>query len=220
VTSGVGVTRRNVLGVGASLVAGAVLPTATAGATTRDFGVRETFDALDRGYYGGNGRKGELNERRGALAWDEAYVLQAYVLMLETYRDTCYADKLVDHLDHVLATRDSVRGVSAFPGRSLPAWRCTSPYNVGEAVLSGDDGEPLVRLRCSGGSAEQVTVTVTRSTPDTFDLVARRATTTSASSPGVTEARPWDLTAGRAGAGPVAGPGRVGPDVPAAAPGP
>jgi hypothetical protein len=187
VLSGVGVSRRGILGVGAALLAGAAADPARA-AAGRDFTARATFDALDRGYRGGNGRKGDLNEERGALAWDEAYVLQAYVLMLEAHRDTYYADKLVDHIDHVLATRDSVRGVRAFPGRSMPVWRSTSPYNVGEAVLLGDDGRPVLRLRCAGGTAETVTVTVARPTPDTFDLDARR--TASAA-----QARPPDLTA-------------------------
>jgi hypothetical protein len=189
VLSGVGISRRGVLGVGAALVVGASSrPVGAAAVAGRDFTTRATFDALDRGYYGGNGRKGELNELRGALAWDEAYVLQAYVLMLEAHRDTYYADKLVDHIDHVLATRDSVRGVSAFPGRSMPVWRCTTPYNVGEAVLLGDDGRPVLRLRCAGGSAETVTVAVARPTPDGFDLDARRMVSSA-------QAGPSDLTA-------------------------
>lgn len=183
-----GVRRRTVLGAGAALAAGAAVPAVRAAAAGRDFASRATFDALDRGYFGGDGRKGELNERRGALAWDEAYVLQAYVLMLQTHRDTAYADKLVDHIDHVLATRDSVRRVTAFPGRSMPAWRCTTPYNVGEVVLPGDDGRPVLRLRCAGGSAETVAVTVTHATPGTFDLAARRLTTAA-------QARASDVTA-------------------------
>lgn len=176
------------LGAGAALLAAAVPGTAGAATSGRDFTARSTFDALDRGYHGGNGRKDALNETRGALAWDEAYVLQAYVLMLEAHRNTHYADKLVDHIDHVLATRDSVRGVHAFPGRSMPVWRSTAPYNVGETVLLGDDGRPLLRLRCAGGSAEAVTVTVTRTSPDTFDLDARRGATSA-------QDRPPELTA-------------------------
>jgi hypothetical protein len=165
-------TRRSLLAASGALLLppSAAVAASAPGTPRRDFAARATFDALDLAYNRGNGRKDRLNEERGALAWDESYVLQAYVMMLETYRDTRYADKLVDHIDHVLATRDSERRVSAYPGRSMPVWRAASPYNVGELTLTDDDGRPVLVLRTAAGTAETISATVTRTDPARFDV--------------------------------------------------
>ena len=65
---------------------------------------RALFDQLDR--KGGDWYKNSNNEA-GYLAFREAYVLQAYLLMYETYRDTCYLEKFIEHADSVLKQRDS-----------------------------------------------------------------------------------------------------------------
>lgn len=48
--------------------------------------------------------------------------------MREAYRDEYYLEKFIDHADHVLASRDSVRGVADWRGLSLPGWRAYWPY--------------------------------------------------------------------------------------------
>ena len=40
--------------------------------------------------------------------------------MYETYRDTCYLEKFIEHADSVLKQRDSERGVTDYRGLSLP----------------------------------------------------------------------------------------------------
>ncbi len=94
--------------------------------------LRVFFDQLDE--KGGEWYK-DANNELGHLAFREAYVLQSYLLMYETYRDTGYLDKFVDHADSVLKQRDSVRQVTDYRGLSLPAWRHTDPP---------DDSNPLI----------------------------------------------------------------------------
>ncbi|MFI6827147.1 hypothetical protein ACIBG5_08600 [Kribbella sp. NPDC050241] len=127
--------------------------------------------ALDLGFNNGNGRKDELNENRGAVGWGEAYVLQSYLLMWEAYRDLYYLDKTIDHADHMLATRDSVRGVTDWRGLSLPAWRIYWPYSAGGLALADVLGRPSLRLRTAWTFAESLGVTVSAGTnPGTFKI--------------------------------------------------
>ena len=96
---------------------------------------RALFDQLDQ--KGGDWYKNSNNEA-GYLAFREAYVMQSYLLMYETYRDTCYLEKFIDHADSVLKQRDSVRGVTDYRGLSLPAWRRTNePGTPNPLILDG-----------------------------------------------------------------------------------
>ena len=96
---------------------------------------RALFDQLDQ--KGGDWYKNYNNEA-GYLAFREAYVMQAYLLMYETYRDTCYLEKFIEHADSVLKQRDSVRGVTDYRGLSLPAWRRTNePGTPNPLILDG-----------------------------------------------------------------------------------
>lgn len=94
--------------------------------------LRAYFDQLDQ--RGGAWYK-NYNNDSGFLAFREAYVLQAYLLMYETYRDPYYLEKFVNHADSVLNQRDHARQVTDYRGLSLPAWRYTDPP---------DDSNPLV----------------------------------------------------------------------------
>lgn len=79
-----------------------------------------------------------FNNDAGYLAFREAYVLQSYLLMYETCRDTCYLEKFIDHADSVLKQRDSIRGVTDYRGLSLPAWRRTNePDDPNPLILAG-----------------------------------------------------------------------------------
>jgi hypothetical protein len=169
-------TRRRLLktaGVGAAALAtgGLVLPGRAAASEPAEWTTREKFDALDRGFNNGDGRKNDLNEDRAALGWGEAYVLQAYLLMYEAHHDPYYLDKAIDHIDHVLASRDSVRGVPDWRGQSLPAWRAGWPYSAGHLDLADAAGRPTLRLVSALAYAESATVALSAGTrPGTFRI--------------------------------------------------
>lgn len=137
---------------------------------------RAAFDELDLAFNDGHGYRDETNDKdssglSGKLAWGEAYVLQAYALMYEAHGDTHYLDKMVDHLDRVLANRDSERGVSDHAGHSHPAWRADDPYTVGYATLTDADGAPVFEIRSALAYADSCTVSVTPgSAPGLFSL--------------------------------------------------
>ncbi len=96
--------------------------------------LRAYFNQLDN--RGGDWNKNSNNDY-GFLAFREAYVLQSYLLMYETYQDTYYLDKFVDHADCVLKQRDNIRKVTDYRGLSLPAWRHTDPPNDSNPLILG-----------------------------------------------------------------------------------
>lgn len=96
--------------------------------------MRSFFDEMDR--KGGYWYK-DYNNESGYLAFREAHILQAYLIMFETYRDTCYLDKFVSHADSVLKQRDSLRQVTDYRGLSLPAWRRTEPPEKTNLLILG-----------------------------------------------------------------------------------
>ncbi|HLS14354.1 MAG TPA: hypothetical protein VK095_07545 [Beutenbergiaceae bacterium] len=141
------------------------LPTAHA-QPADDLISREYFDQLDLGLNNGNGNKEETNDKdssglSGKLAWGEAYVLEGYALMYQSTGDTHYLDKMVDHIDHVLANRDSERGVTDFSGASHPAWRASHHQTVGYATIRDTTGQPVFEVRSALAYADDTTVTVT-----------------------------------------------------------
>jgi len=147
---------------------------ASTGSTTTDYRTRAAFDQLDLGFNDGNGRKNDLNEDSGALGWGESYVLQAYLLMYETHRDPYYLHKAIDHIDHVLANRDSERGVTDWRGLSLPGWRLAHPYSCGELYLKDAEGREVLRLRSARAYSRLIEITVSEgSTPGTFRIYAK-----------------------------------------------
>lgn len=133
-----------------------------AAAAGYDYTARETFDLFDRTFHqsGAAGQPSDTNEA-GGLAWGQSYILAGFIRMYEAYRDTHYLDRLITNIDLVLAGRDSVRGVSDYRGRSLPAWRAGAPYTVGTVTLKGTDGTPLLEVRTSLTYADDAVATVT-----------------------------------------------------------
>lgn len=133
--------------------------------TGLDHITRDAFDQLDLSFNDGDGYKYETNDKdssglSGKLAWGEAYSLQAYALMYLTYRDTYYLDKMVDHIEHVLASRDSERGVTDHAGASHPAWRADHHYTVGYVTLPDTLGRPVFQVRTALAYADAASVTV------------------------------------------------------------
>jgi len=147
---------------------------ASAGAAATDYTTRAAFDSLDQGFNNGDGLKGATNESFGQLGWGESYVLQAYLLMFDAHGDTYYLDKAADHIDHVLANRDSVRRVADWRGLSLPGWRLGHPYACGELLLTDGSGTQILRLRSARAYSQLIEITVSEGTsPGTFRLYAK-----------------------------------------------
>lgn len=142
------------------------------------YNARSTFDYLNAEFRGrgpGKGQASDTNEQ-GGLAWTQAYWLQAYMLMYETYKDRQYLDFLVGNVEQILANRDSVRGVTDYRGLSLPAWRALDPYTVARATLAGSAGNPLLEVRTSVAGSNEATALASvsaGSVPATFTLTVK-----------------------------------------------
>jgi len=158
----------------AAAIAACAAPAANAAAAAppRDYSARTTFDALDRAWNDGRGNAGQTNDAPvyARLAWGESFILQAYLVMYETYHDPVYVATFVDQADRVLASRDSVRGVTDYLGRSLPAWRARDPYTVGTATLRDASGRPVLEVRSALAAADGARAVVTPAGGDRFTL--------------------------------------------------
>jgi hypothetical protein len=169
-------TRRRFLGGALAASAGAIALPRLLRAQARpiDPTSRELFDATDAALNGGKGFAGRNNET-GTLGWGGSYTMQAYLLMYMAHREAIYLDKLVTHIDAVLAQRDSVRGVSDYRGRSLPAWRAMYDYTCGSVMLKDAQGRDSLLVRTAVRPAGDVSVTVDAgSKPGTFKLIATK----------------------------------------------
>lgn len=116
-----------------------MLPTALL-AVTLAVSPRWAFEAAYDNSNGGDWYIGDDNET-ALLAWGESYVLQSLALMARTTGHPMYFDRMVRHIDGLLAVRDDARGVSDYRGISGACWRNTSYQDQGEpycyAVHSG-----------------------------------------------------------------------------------
>ncbi|REF35116.1 hypothetical protein [Thermasporomyces composti] len=180
---GTGTNRRGFL-AGLATVAGALavpvdlLRPRRASAATYDYTARETFDPFDRVFHssGAAGQPDQPNDH-GGLAWGQSYVLMGFMRMYDAYRDTYYLDRLIHNVDLVLANRDSVRGVTDYTGRSLPAWRAMHPYTVGTVRLTDGRGREVLEVRSARAYADETTVTVRSGSGDgrvTLEVVSPR----------------------------------------------
>jgi hypothetical protein len=67
----------------------------------------------------------DLTNEGGNLAWGEAYILEAVLDVYKATRDPWFLDKVVEHVDLVLAKRDDKRGkTDLIRGRVMPGWGC------------------------------------------------------------------------------------------------
>lgn len=80
-----------------------------------------SFYLADRLYNGGMGLSLSNNEK-GELAWGESYILEGYLEAFRLSGDTAWLDKMVEHIDRVLAQRDDARGIRDYRGRLRAAW--------------------------------------------------------------------------------------------------
>ncbi|MGH3728305.1 MAG: hypothetical protein ACRDTU_06085 [Micromonosporaceae bacterium] len=162
-----GATRRDTLrlllgagaavGIGASV--GPLLGPAAARAAAFDYTDPATFDEFHRTFQRREDRVGQstdLNEWLGALAWGQSYIQVGMMRMYDATRDVRHLHELVDHIDNVLATRDSVRGVKDYRGLSLPAWRSGYPYTMGAVDLADASGRPILQVRSARTPIERM----------------------------------------------------------------
>ena len=164
---GVASTRRDVLrlvlGVGAGVGLGTgvapLLGQPAALAASLDYTDPATFDDFHQTFERRQDRVGQstdLNEWLGALAWGQSYIQVALMRMYDGFGDRRYLYDLVGHVDDVLATRDSVRGVTDYRGLSLPAWRGGYPYTNGAVDLRDAAGRPALQVRSVRGPIERL----------------------------------------------------------------
>jgi hypothetical protein len=135
------------LGMGGTALGGAAPARAGAGL---DYTAPGTFDDFHETFERRTDRIGQstdLNEWVGALAWGQSYIQVALIRMYEATRQRRYLYDLVGHVEDVLATRDSVRGVRDYRGLSLPAWRAGWPYTMGGVTLSDSAGRQTLQVR-------------------------------------------------------------------------
>ncbi len=71
----------------------------------------------------------------------------AYLDMYQATADASYLDRLVERADHVLASRDDVRGFKDYSGRSRAAWSVAGKYTVAELTLKDGRGNDAIRFR-------------------------------------------------------------------------
>ena len=125
----------------------ALLPVEPAPAAVDASGLRQMFDKFDN-----HGRWDNYKSQvdNGQIAWDQSYILRAYLLMYQTTKDKQYLDLYVGHADSFLARRDNVRGVKDYRGVSLPAWRNGKFENYNKyiiyAVQTGLTAAPLAQF--------------------------------------------------------------------------
>ncbi|MGH3469936.1 MAG: hypothetical protein ACRDQF_19630 [Thermocrispum sp.] len=128
-------------------------------AATLDYTDPATFDDFHRTFEARTDRVGQatdLNEWLGALAWGQSYIQVALMRMYDAFGDRRYLYDLVGHVDDVLASRDSVRGVTDYRGLSLPAWRAHYPYTMGGVDLLDASGRQTLQVRSVRTPIEQL----------------------------------------------------------------
>lgn len=166
--------RRQILRAGAVLGLGAATGLAGmpfAWADGRDYALRATYDWAEAYFTEhGDAQPDVPNEINGSLAWGQSYILRSYLAMYQAFGDTRYLDLLCRNADAMLGTRDSVRGVTDWRGKSLPAWRGWQPYTAGRVDVPGANGTPVLQLRTSQTYANTVVADVVPESADRFTV--------------------------------------------------
>ncbi len=108
-----------------SMVAMTVLALTSIGMDAWAVTSRVRFETANYALNKGDGLK-TYNNENAALGTNEAYILSAYVVMYRATGDRIYLDRLVDHADSVLKSRDDVLGVTEYNGASSACWRNTN----------------------------------------------------------------------------------------------
>ncbi len=90
------------------------------------------FNSLDLRQSYGNGFK--FSDDAGPLAWSESNVLQGYILLYQKTLDKYWLNKLIDHIDNVLAHRDDYLNRADYRGIVAAGWSSNNPtYSINGA---------------------------------------------------------------------------------------
>ncbi len=92
---------------------------------------RHRFEEANASLNGGNGYKTSDNTN-ATLAWGESYIMMGYMALFRSTGERLFLDRLADHADHVLASRDDLAGMKEYNGKSSPCWLNTKYQPDGE----------------------------------------------------------------------------------------
>jgi hypothetical protein len=106
----------------------------------------------------------EARKDGSAIAWNEAYVLDALVDLYDATADVKYLRELVSRCDRVISHRDDRRGFKDYTGRANKRWSIDSKYTVATATLVDEKGNDVIKLESTTSANNHVTnVSVMRS---------------------------------------------------------
>ncbi len=91
----------------------------------------QKYQQLDANTNGGNGWA--FRQDSDTLSWAESYIIQSYMVMYETYKDRSYLDKLISHVDQMIAN------MCDYNGDGYLGWH-SSAYSA-RKVLNGEMDE-------------------------------------------------------------------------------
>lgn len=92
--------------------------------------------------YAFNKGMGYANSSLESYPWSESYILMAYARMYRATGSTVYLDKLIKHIDIILANRDDKKGRKDYKGISGAGWAIGGNYT--------QEGKPMRFLVHSG----------------------------------------------------------------------
>ncbi len=130
---------------------------------------RERFDEMA----GQMDKARDLEALEGdGMAWNQAYVLRAYLDMYQATEDRGYLRRFVALADGILAVRDDALGRQDYAGRSRPLWGIAGNYTMATATLRDDRNRDALAIRSIRYAYNnQTRVTIERGTePSTWRL--------------------------------------------------
>jgi hypothetical protein len=105
----------------------------------------------------------EQRKDGSAIAWNEAYVLDALIDLYDATGDAKYLRQLVTRSDRVISHRDDKRGFADYTGRAHKRWSIDSKYTIATAALVSDAAEPTLWLVSTTSANNHITsVSITR----------------------------------------------------------
>lgn len=93
-----------------------------------------------------------------ALAWGEAATMETLADLYEATGDINYLKQISFRGDRLLTHRDDHRGVKDGSGLSRPAWSMGLKYVVASGALLDDAGKPLISIRSTPSSNNNLTI--------------------------------------------------------------
>lgn len=112
----------------------------------------------------------EKSKDASTLAWNESYVIHAFIDMYEATGDARYLRDAVARGDRILSHRDDRRNFADSSGKTHKRWSLDSKYTVGEAVLNDDAGKPSIKLRSTLFAYNHLTSIDITTTGDRFTV--------------------------------------------------